>query len=235
MIAGGISFYGLGKLMILEGTLNEFGYGQALLYYQKDIQKLNQENNVNLIFEQDGAKSHTSKANLNLINDLFSEGTWLQNPPNSPDIAYPIEEIWSIIKPRIKRREPKTVEELKKFTAEEWYSIPKSIIQNLIMGYLSRINKIVELNGERLEPEDLRKLDKIKKEEHVWEKPKEIPKMKTIYNDERLKLIKKKEIGMLNKEKKRILKFYKKKIRKTNSNQKKFKKGIKKFIHREGT
>ena len=136
MIAGGICYYGLGKLMILEGTLNEFGYGQALLFYQEDIKKLNSENKVNLIFEQDGAKSHTSKANLNLLNNLFSEGNWLQNPPNSPDLAYPIEDIWAIIKPRIKRREPKSLDELKKFTIEEWESIPKTIIQNLTKGYI---------------------------------------------------------------------------------------------------
>ena len=128
MIARGICYYGLGKLMILEGTLNEFGYGQALLFYQEDIKRLNSENKVNFIFEQDGAKSHTSKANLNLLNNLFSEGNWLQNPPNSPDLAYPIEDIWAIIKPRIKRREPKSLDELKKFTIEEWYLIPKTII-----------------------------------------------------------------------------------------------------------
>ena len=136
MITGGICYYGLGKLMILEGTLNEFGYGQVLLFYQEDIKRLNSENKVNLIFEQDGTKSHTSKANLNLLNNLFSEGNWLQNPPNSPYLADPIEDIWAIIKPRIKRREPKSLDELKKFTIEEWESIPKTIIQNLTKGYI---------------------------------------------------------------------------------------------------
>ena len=111
---------------------------------------MNSENKVNLIFEQDGAKSHTSKANLNLLNNLFSEGNWLQNPPNSPDLAYPIEDIWAIIKPRIKRREPKSLDELKKFTIEEWDSIPKTIIQNLTTRYIDKIKKVIELNGERL-------------------------------------------------------------------------------------
>ena len=94
--------------------------GQALLYYQDDIKRLNSENKTDLIFEQDGAKSHTSKTNLNLINKLFPNGKWIQNPPNSPDLAYPIEDILAIIKPRIKRKEPKSLDELKKFTIEEW-------------------------------------------------------------------------------------------------------------------
>ena len=59
MISGGICYYCLGKLMILEGTLNEFEYGQSLLYYQDDIKRLNSENKTDLIFEQDGTKSHT--------------------------------------------------------------------------------------------------------------------------------------------------------------------------------
>ena len=37
MIAGGISSSGLSSLIMLDGTLNEFSYGQALLYYKEDI------------------------------------------------------------------------------------------------------------------------------------------------------------------------------------------------------
>ena len=41
MVAGGISFNGLGKLMLLNGTENEFCYAQAILYYKDDINRLN--------------------------------------------------------------------------------------------------------------------------------------------------------------------------------------------------
>ena len=37
MLAGGISYHGLTKLIILDGTLNEFSYGQGLLFYKDDI------------------------------------------------------------------------------------------------------------------------------------------------------------------------------------------------------
>ena len=39
IIAGGISSYGLSHLLLLDGTLNEFAYGQALLYFKEDIDK----------------------------------------------------------------------------------------------------------------------------------------------------------------------------------------------------
>ena len=70
---------------------------------------------------------------------------------------YPIEDLWAIIKPRIKRRQPQSLEELKKFTLEEWNSVPNSIIQNLTKGYLNRIKKVIELKGERIEPEYFKK------------------------------------------------------------------------------
>ena len=34
MIAGGVSSSGLSSLIILDETLNEFSYGQALFYYK---------------------------------------------------------------------------------------------------------------------------------------------------------------------------------------------------------
>jgi len=110
--------------------------------------------------EQDGATCHTSKANINLLNELFGKNKWIQNPPNSPDLAYPIEELWSIIKPRVKRRDPKTIDELKAFILEEWNSVPSSLIRILCSGYLDRVKKVLEFKGSRLEQKHLKKNDK---------------------------------------------------------------------------
>ena len=67
------------------------------------------------MFEQDGATQHTTESSKNLINQLFGENNLIQNPPNSHDLAYSIETLWGIIKPRIKRRVPKTLNELNKY------------------------------------------------------------------------------------------------------------------------
>lgn len=74
--------------MFLYSSMNEFAYGQALLLYKDDIEKISK----NHIFEQDGVISHTSKLNLYILNKLFPYDGWIQNPTNSPDLAYPIEE-----------------------------------------------------------------------------------------------------------------------------------------------
>ena len=111
MFAGGISYYGLSDLMILEGTMNEFSYAQAILYYKESIEEKKKNNKI--IFQQDGASSHTSKSNEKLLNEIFENSGWIQNPPNSPDLAYPIETLWANLK-KNKRKRPKIKRRTKK-------------------------------------------------------------------------------------------------------------------------
>ena len=108
MVAGGICSKGLSNLIILEGPENEFSYAQILIYYKDSFEKFKDKG---LLFEQDGATPHTSIANKALIEKLFGEKSFIQNPPNSPDIAYPIETLWGYLKPRIKKRDPQNLEE----------------------------------------------------------------------------------------------------------------------------
>ena len=172
----------------------------------KMIQKIQKKKyNTNTIFEQDGARAHTSKSNLNLLNKIFGENKYIQNPLNSADLAYPIEALWVIIKQRIKRKNPKIIDELKKYITEEWNSIPKSIIENLFKNYIKRVKKVIELDGARLEPEHLKKLGGVKKEVHNWKEQRD-QKLKVVYNDQQLLKYKKKEIA-----------FYKNQIKKLKS------------------
>ena len=119
IIEGGISYYGVTKLIIVDGTMNNFAYGQTLLFYEEDMKNKKEKYGKRLILEQDGATAHTCKSSKHLLQKLFTENGWIQNPPNSPDLAYPIENLWGIIKPRIKRRNSTSLQELKKFLFEE--------------------------------------------------------------------------------------------------------------------
>ena len=97
LIAGGISYYGLRDLIIVEGTMTDFAYGQTLLHYKKNFDEFKLKNK-NIIFEQDRTSTHTSGANKILANALFGENNWILCPPNSPDLAYPIENLWANLK-----------------------------------------------------------------------------------------------------------------------------------------
>ena len=57
MVADDICYYGLSKLIILNGTLNELSYGQGLLFYKDGINSLMNRNKAEIYFEQEGACS----------------------------------------------------------------------------------------------------------------------------------------------------------------------------------
>ena len=219
MISGGIHFYGLNDLLLLEGTMNEFSYAQALYFYKDNIEEIKKNHIIyKIFFEQDGAKPHTSFNNKKLLKNLFGE-SWIQNPPNSPDLAYPIETLWAFLKKRVKKRIPKNLEELRKFTIEEWNKIPEELPKKLVKNYLKRVKKVIEIKGNRLEPFHLDEIRKEEEKENEEEKQiknekeqinkKRILKMNKIYNDKNLNKIRNKEIRELIKEKKGISKKYK--------------------------
>ena len=58
MVPGGITCNGLIKLIILDGTLNEFSYWQVLLFYKDDINIFNSKYNTDIYFEKDEIPSH---------------------------------------------------------------------------------------------------------------------------------------------------------------------------------
>ena len=64
------------------------------------------------------------------------------------------------IKKRVRERRAKNLDELKLFTIEEWNKIPKSFIQKLFKNFIKRCKKIIELNGGRLEPVQLKQIRK---------------------------------------------------------------------------
>ena len=105
----------------------------------------------------DVASSHWSKSNIFLLDKLFQNDGWIQNPHNPLDFAYSIEKLLGIINPRVHRREPKKIEQLKKYLLEEWNTISNDMIKNLYHSYLERIKKVYELNGERIEQEYFKK------------------------------------------------------------------------------
>ena len=86
--------------------------------------------------------------NKKLLNIIFGENGWIQNPPNSPDLAYPIETLWANLKKEVKNRNPKNVEDLKQFCIEEWNKInPKIYFKH----FIKKIKKCIKLEGGRLE------------------------------------------------------------------------------------
>jgi len=68
MVSGGICNEGLGEIIFHSGNLNSFAYKQVLRYYREDLNKFPLK-----FFQQDGARSHSSKFSRNMIQFLFKD------------------------------------------------------------------------------------------------------------------------------------------------------------------
>ena len=62
MVSGGICDEGLGEIIFHSGNVNSFAYKQVLKFYKEDLKKYPSK-----IFQQDGARSHSSKLSQNMI------------------------------------------------------------------------------------------------------------------------------------------------------------------------
>ena len=73
MVAGGICSQGLSRLILVQNTVNEFAYAQALLFFKEDFDILKNKSNNTIYLEQDGANPQKSQLNKFLIQKLFGD------------------------------------------------------------------------------------------------------------------------------------------------------------------
>ena len=69
IIACGISFYGVGKLVFLDGVMNDW----TLMFYKDDVDSIRDKYNKRIIIEQNEATCHKSKKNTKLLNSLLGQ------------------------------------------------------------------------------------------------------------------------------------------------------------------
>ncbi len=72
---------------------------------------------ADFIFQQDLAPVHTAKSTRSWLND---RGVGVLEPVNSPDLN--IENLWSIVKRKMRNKRPKNADELKAAVKETWAS-----------------------------------------------------------------------------------------------------------------
>ena len=90
-----------------------------------------------MLFRSDEVREWAKKNRVELLEN------W---PAHSPDLN-PIERVWAILSKMVSERGPYGPEDLSKFVVEEFWKIPQSLIDNLVLSFEGKLKKCVGGNG----------------------------------------------------------------------------------------
>ena len=135
MVAGGLSYKGVGKLIFVTDTMRASSYLQTLNYFKQDIDRLGKQ----LYFQQDNSSCHVNKKCEKYIKENFQNSLDLW-PADSPDLL-PIEELWELLEEKLSKYKFNNLEELSKSLQWLWHRIPKHLCKNLISALDKKMKK----------------------------------------------------------------------------------------------
>ena len=100
------------------------------------------------VLQQDGAPCHTAQLVKHWLRDSEVEviPDW---PPNSPDIS-PIENLWAIIKTKIREEDTSSLEKLEAALRRAWSAVPPSTLQKLADSLPDRLADVRKRKGQPL-------------------------------------------------------------------------------------
>ncbi len=140
MIWAAMSSAGVGPLCFLKSTVNAAIYQEILEHFMlPSADKL--YGDADFIFQQDLAPAKGTKSWFN------DHGvTVLDWPANSPDLN-PIENLWGIVKRKMRDTRPNNADDLKATVKETWASIPPQQCHKLITSMPRRIEAVIKAKG----------------------------------------------------------------------------------------
>ncbi len=141
MIWAAMSSAGVGPLCFLKSTVNAAIYQEILEHFMlPSADKL--YGDADFIFQQVLAPAHTAKGTKSWFNDHGV--TVLDWPANSPDLN-PIENLWGIVKTKMRDTRPNNADDLKATVKETWASIPPQQCHKLITSMPRRIEAVIKV------------------------------------------------------------------------------------------
>lgn len=133
---------GLGPLYLFPENMNADKYIQIL---ESNLIPFMEKTKKNLIFQHDNDPKHKAIKTSQFLKD--NEIDVLEWPSCSPDLN-PIENIWGILKERIRKRKPSNKNDFIKIINDEWKFLDKKLLKSLIDSMPNRIQQVIENNGD---------------------------------------------------------------------------------------
>ena len=102
--------------------------------------------NQSCIFQHDGAPCHRAVSVKRLLEDFGIKvlSPW---PGNSPDLN-PIENLWSILKQKVDKKQPTATGDLEAIISQEWNSISINPTKKLVSSMPRRIKEVLRKRGQ---------------------------------------------------------------------------------------
>ena len=144
MVWGCMSACGMGSLHVWKGTINAENYVQVLEQHMLPSRRHLFQGRP-CLFQQDNARPHSAAITTSWLRRRRIRV--LKWPACSPDLS-PIENIWRIIKRKVRQRRPKTIEQLEACIRHEWESIPISKLEKLVSSVPRRLLSVVRRRGD---------------------------------------------------------------------------------------
>ncbi len=139
MIWAAMSSAGVGPLCFLKSTVNAAIYQEILDHFMlPSADKL--YGDAAFIFQQDLSPVHTAKGTKSWFSDHGV--TVLDWPENSPDL-YPIQNLWGIVKRKMRDTRPNNADDLKAAIKATWDSITPEQSHRLIASMPRRIDAVI--------------------------------------------------------------------------------------------
>ena len=140
---GCFSSSGVGSLIFIDGNMTGELYRESLeTNFLKSVEKLGMSHDW--IFQRDNDSKHRATIVANWLNRNGVERFhW---PLFSPDLN-PIENLWDEVERQLKKKQPKSQNELKESLIKVWHGIELPTLKKLVDSVPNRLNEVIRTKG----------------------------------------------------------------------------------------